>query len=43
MEGAVETDPSRRGMFPISFVHMLADWLTHFLLCYILLWGDVSQ
>lgn len=25
MEGAVETDPSRRGMFPISFVHMLAD------------------
>ena len=25
MEGAVESDPSRRGMFPISFVHMLAD------------------
>ncbi|GFG35696.1 hypothetical protein Cfor_04568 [Coptotermes formosanus] len=25
MEGAVETDLSRRGMFPISFVHMLAD------------------
>jgi hypothetical protein len=35
MEGAVETDLSRRGMFPISFVHMLADWLTHSLLCYI--------
>lgn len=25
MEGVVETDPSRRGMFPISFVHMLPD------------------
>lgn len=34
MEGAVETDPSRRGMFPISFVHMLADWLTVMQCCH---------
>lgn len=25
MEGRVEGDPSRRGMFPVSFVHMLSD------------------
>jgi len=42
MEGAVETDPSRRGMFPISFVHMLADWLIHLLLCYIFAVGWVT-
>lgn len=25
MEGMVEHEPDRRGMFPISFVHMLPD------------------
>lgn len=25
MLGSIEGDPSRRGLFPISFVHMLAD------------------
>ncbi|XP_019890584.1 arfGAP with SH3 domain, ANK repeat and PH domain-containing protein-like isoform X2 [Musca domestica] len=25
MEGVIEGDPSRRGMFPVSFVHMLPD------------------
>lgn len=25
MEGIVENEPDRRGMFPISFVHMLPD------------------
>lgn len=25
MEGMVESDPERTGMFPISFVHMLPD------------------
>lgn len=25
MEGVVESDPSRRGMFPVSFVHILPD------------------
>lgn len=25
MEGVLERDPSTRGMFPISFVHMLSD------------------
>lgn len=25
MEGMVESEPERRGMFPVSFVHMLQD------------------
>ena len=25
MEGVAETDHSRRGMFPVSFVHMLQE------------------
>lgn len=25
MEGVVESDPARRGMFPVSFVHILPD------------------
>lgn len=25
MEGMVENDSSRRGMFPVSFVHMMSD------------------
>lgn len=25
MEGVIENDHSRRGMFPVSFVHMLPD------------------
>lgn len=25
MEGVIESDPSRRGMFPVSFVHILPD------------------
>lgn len=25
MEGIVESEPTRRGMFPISFVHMLTE------------------
>ena len=26
MEGILESDPDRRGLFPSSFVHMLTDW-----------------
>ena len=26
MEGVLETEPDRRGLFPSSFVHMLTDW-----------------
>lgn len=25
MEGIIEGEPTRRGMFPVSFVHMLPD------------------
>ena len=25
MEGVLESDPSKRGLFPVSFVHMLSD------------------
>ena len=25
MEGTLETDPAKRGLFPVSFVHMLND------------------
>lgn len=26
MEGVLETEPDKRGLFPASFVHMLSDW-----------------
>ena len=26
MEGHLLNDPNKRGLFPVSFVHMLSDW-----------------